>query len=90
MTTHCLVNIGLLLEAIRKKGWSGIVQASAHCRTSPANFHKLMRGEIPRLDALGRICRGLNLRESELIVGISKPKAEPATVRDIAKREQRR
>ena len=86
---NVLVNIGLLLEAIRKKGWSGFSEASAHCRTSPANFKKLTRGELPRLDALQRICKGLNISEQELIVGMSKQKpTEPAQVLEFAPKKR--
>jgi hypothetical protein len=50
------------------------------------NFHKLTRGELPRLDALHRICKGLGMTEEELIVGMSKSKpTEPAEVVEIKK-----
>jgi len=79
-----IINIGLLLEAIRRKGWHGFSDASAHCQTFPKNFHKLTRGEIPRLDALMRICRGLGISERDLIVGMQKPKPEePAKVVEL-------
>ena len=77
---NAIVNIGFLLEAIRRKGWTGFSEASARCRTSPKNFAKLSRGEIPRLDALQRICRGLGINERDLILGVSKAKSEPAEV----------
>jgi hypothetical protein len=80
---NAIINVGLLLEAIRKKGWHGFSDASAHCKTSPANFKKLTRGEIPRLDALQRICQGLGITESQLIIGMVKPKTEPAEVVEI-------
>ena len=80
---QAIVNVGLLLEAIRRKGWHGFSEASAHCGTSAKNFQKLTRGEIPRLDALQRICQGLGITESQLIVGMVKPKAEPAEVVEI-------
>lgn len=69
-----IINVGLLIEMIRRRGWSGFSEASARCRVSPKNFQKLIRGEIPRLDALGRICAGLGITESQLVVGMSKPK----------------
>jgi hypothetical protein len=76
-----IVNIGLVLQRIREKGCSGFSDAAALCRTNPNNFKKLSRGELPRLDALQRICRGLGITEQELILGITKPKpAEPAEV----------
>jgi hypothetical protein len=78
-----IINVGLLLEKIRTKGWHGFSEASAHCQTSPKNFQKLCRGEIPRLDALQRICSGLGVTESQLIVGMVKQKAEPAEVVEI-------
>jgi hypothetical protein len=84
-TLHAIVNVGLLLEAIRRKGWHGFSEASAHCRTSAKNFHKLTRGEIPRLDALQRICKGLDLKESQLIVGMVKPRSDPAEVVELKK-----
>jgi hypothetical protein len=82
---NAIINVGLLLEAIRRKGWSGFAEASAHCQTSAKNFHKLTRGEIPRLDALQRICKGLGISERDLIVGMSKARPEPATVVEIKK-----
>ena len=84
-TLHAIVNVGLLLEAIRRKGWHGFSEASAHCQTSAKNFHKLTCGEIPRLDALQRICRGLGISESQLIVGMVTKKPERAEVVDIKK-----
>src|SRR5262249_6350509 len=83
--THAIINIGLLLEAIRRKGFSGFSDAAAHCQTSAKNFNKLVRGEIPRLDALQRICKGLGITESQLIVGMVKSKQEPAEVVEIKK-----
>jgi hypothetical protein len=78
---NVIVNIGLVLQRIREKGCHGFGDAAAICRTSPKNFQKLSRGELPRLDAVQRICRGLGINEQELIVGMPKPKANhPATV----------
>jgi hypothetical protein len=77
---NAIVNVGLLLAKIRERGCSGFGEAAAICRTSPKNFHRLMRGEIPRLDAVQRICRGLSISESQLIVGMSRPKEEPGRV----------
>jgi hypothetical protein len=83
---NAIINIGLLLEAIHRRGWSGFAEASAHCKTSPKNFIKLTQGEIPRLDALQRICRGLGISERELIIGAVKPKpTETAQVVEIKK-----
>jgi hypothetical protein len=83
-TLQAIVNVGLLFEAIRKKGWHGFSDAAAHCKTSPANFQKLTRGRIPRLDALQRICSGLGITESQLIIGMV-TKREPAEVVDLKK-----
>ena len=80
------INVGLLLRRMREKNLVGFSQAAAYCQTSSKNFHKLSRGELPRLDALQRICRGLGITEDELIVGMSKSKpAEPAPVIEIKK-----
>jgi len=73
---NVIVNIGLLLERIRAKGCHGFTDAAAICRTSPKNFQKLARGELPRLDAVQRICQGLGISERDLIVGAVKPKPE--------------
>ena len=72
---NAIVNYGLLLRKIRERGCHGFSDAAAICRTSPKNFVKLSRGELPRLDALQRICRGLGITEQELIAGIPKDKA---------------
>ena len=81
-----LVNIGLLLQRIREKGCHGFSDAAAICRTSPNNFKKLAKGEIPRLDALQRVCRGLGISEQELIVGMVKQKpTESAEVLEMRK-----
>ena len=77
---QAIINIGLLLQKIREKGCHGWNDASALCRTSPKNFVKLSKGELPRLDALQRICRGLGISESDLIVGMRQKPAEPAKV----------
>ncbi len=63
-----LVDVGLILQAIRDKGWAGVDEASAHCHVSEASFKKLLKGEIPRLDALFRICDGLGISVKEVIV----------------------
>lgn len=83
---HCIINVGLLLRRIREKNLVGFSQAAAYCQTSSKKFHKLSRGELPRLDALQRICKGLGIAEDELIVGMSKSKpTEPAEVVEIGK-----
>ena len=83
---NAIINVGLLLSKIRERGCHGFNDAAAICRTSPKNFHKLARGEIPRLDALQRICRGLRITEEQLILGMVKQKpAEPAEVVEIKK-----
>ena len=83
---NAIINIGLLLQKVREKGCHGFNDASALCRTSPKNFVKLSRGELPRLDALQRICRGLGISEQELIVGMPRSKpAEPAEVVELKK-----
>lgn len=83
---HAIVNIGLVLQKIREKGLHGFSDAAAFCRTSPKNFVRLSKGELPRLDALQRICRGLGIAEQDLIIGMLKPKpAEPAEVISLQK-----
>jgi hypothetical protein len=83
---NAIVNIGLVLQRIREKGCHGVSDAAALCGTSPKNFVKLSRGELPRLDALQRICRGLGITEQDLIIGMPKAKPEkPATVLEIKK-----
>ena len=83
---NCIINVGFLLRRIREKNLAGFSQAAAYCQTSSKNFHKLSRGELPRLDALQRICKGLGIAEDELIVGMAKRKpAEPAEVIEIKK-----
>jgi hypothetical protein len=83
---NAIINIGLVLQKIREKGCHGFSDASALCRTSPKNFQKLAKGELPRLDALQRICRGLGITEQDLIVGMPKTKpVEPAEVIEIKK-----
>jgi transcriptional regulator with XRE-family HTH domain len=83
---NAIVNVGLLLARISAKGCHGFSEAAAICRTSPNNFKKLARGEIPRLDALQRICRGLDISESQLIVGMAKIRsAEAAKVVELKK-----
>jgi hypothetical protein len=82
-----IVNVGLLLRRIGERHWTGFSQAAAHCQTSISNFHKLSRGELPRLDALQRICKGCGIREDELIIGTThrnKP-GESATVVEMKK-----
>jgi hypothetical protein len=78
---NAIVNIGLVLQKIRERGCHGFSDAASICRTSPKNFVKLSRGELPRLDALQRICRGLGISEQELIVGM--PKAKPTESADV-------
>jgi len=58
----------------------GFADTAALCRTSPKNFVKLSKGELPRLDALQRICRGLGISEQDLIVGMRQKPTEPAKV----------
>jgi len=71
-----IVNIGLLFQRIQEKGLHGFCDAAAVCRTSPKNFQKLTRGEVPRADALQRICRGLGISAPDLIAGPVKPRPE--------------
>jgi hypothetical protein len=76
--------VGLLLQKIRERGCSGFGEAAALCGTSPANFKKLVKGELPRLDSVQRICLGLGISEGQLILGVVKPKpAEPGDVVEI-------
>ena len=83
---NAIVNIGLVLQRIREKKCTGFGDAAALCRTSPNNFKKLAKGELPRLDALQRICRGLGISEQELILGMVKQKpTEPAEVLEMRK-----
>ena len=83
---QAIVNIWLVLQKIREKGCSGFGEAAAICRTSPNNFKKLARGELPRLDALQRICRGRGISEAQLIVGMMKVKpTEAAKVVELKK-----
>jgi hypothetical protein len=69
-----IINVGLLLQRVRESGCHGFADAAALCRTSPKNFQKLARGQLPRLDAMQRICVGLGISESQLIIGAVKPK----------------
>jgi hypothetical protein len=78
---NVIINVGLLLRRIREKNLHGFSDAAAHCKTSAKNFHKLARGELPRLDALQRICTGLGITEEELIIAMQKPK--PAKSADV-------
>lgn len=83
---NALVNIGLVLQRIREKNCAGFGDAAALCRTSPNNCKKLAKGELPRLDVLQRICRGLGITEQELILGMAKQKPpESAEVLQLKK-----
>ena len=83
---NATINVGLLLAKIREHGCHGFSDAAAICRTSPKNFQKLAKGELPRLDALQRICRGLGITEQQLIIGMIRQKpTEPAEVVEIRK-----
>jgi len=62
-----IVNVGLLLAAIKNNRWRGVEEAAAHCRVGTNSIKKLMNGEIPRLDALFRICDGCGIQVKELI-----------------------
>jgi DNA-binding Xre family transcriptional regulator len=88
---NAIINVSLILQRIREKNLTGLSDAAAHCGTSIKNFHKLARGELPRLDALQRICRGLEITEQQLILGMSKGKAarDPAGVVDLGRSAHR-
>lgn len=75
-----IVNIGALLEAIRTSGFNGISQVATAAKVAPSTFHKLMRGELPRLDALQRICSTLKISERDLILGAAKSEAKDKLV----------
>ncbi len=74
---NAIINIGLLLAAIQKKGWSGFQQAAANCHVSEGTFKKVAEGKIPRLDALFRICVGLDIRLEDLIRGAHQTEKKP-------------
>jgi transcriptional regulator with XRE-family HTH domain len=74
---NAIINIGLLLAAIQKKGWSGFQQAAAHCHVSVETLNKISQGQIPRLDALFRICSGLDIRLEDLIRGAHQTEKKP-------------
>lgn len=78
---NTLVDVGLILQAIRDKGWSGINEASAHCHVSVESLKKLLRGELPRLDVLFRICDGLGVSVKEIIVAPTRVKGKNEVVR---------
>ena len=83
---RAIINISVLLSAIRAKGLSGFTEAAGLCRVSPKVFKKLSTGELPRLDAVMRVCKGLDISESDLIVGPVKLKSDtPAKVVEIKK-----
>ncbi len=69
-----------------EKNLRGFSDAAAHCRTSAGNFRKLASGEMPRFDALQRICRGLGIHPDQLIVGVHKAKSDPAEVVELTKK----
>jgi hypothetical protein len=68
---QALINVGLLLNAIKSKGWSGIKDAAVFCHVNERTLKKLMQGQIPRLDALFRICDGCGIKLQELIIATS-------------------
>jgi hypothetical protein len=76
-----MVDVGLLLQAIHDAGFAGIEDAAAACETAPASFKKLLdfRGELPRCDALFRICDRLNISLKELVINAAahKKKTRP-------------
>ena len=76
---NTLVDVGLILQAIQNKGWSGIDEASARCHVSEGSLKKLLKGEIPRLDSLFRICDGLGISVKEVIVAPTRQKKEGRT-----------
>ena len=59
----------------------GFLRRPLSVRPQPRTFTSSRAGEIPRLDALQRICRGLGITEEELIIGMTRSKpAEPAAI----------
>lgn len=70
MKINAMVNVGLLLDAMHRKGFAGIEEAAAVCRVAPLAFKQLLdyKGEAPRVDALFRICQGLGITMKELFI----------------------
>ena len=82
---NAIINYGLLLSKIREHGCNGFSDAAALAKTSPANFKKLSRGQIPRLDALQRICRTFGISEAQLIGQVKPRPEEPGEVVELKK-----
>ena len=78
MKVNAVVDVGLLLKAIQNAGYAGIEDAGMACQTAPGNFRKLLdfRGDLPRCDALFRICNGLNIDIRELVISAGTHKKE--------------
>jgi len=70
MKVNADIDVGLLLKAIQDAGFAGIEDAAAACETSPTSFKKLLnfQGELPRCDALFRICNRLKIDVKELVI----------------------
>jgi hypothetical protein len=69
---NALVNVGRLLDAINAAGCNGVDDAAKLCQVGTVAFNKLLNGEVPRLDTLFKIAKGLNLKVSDIIIGPSK------------------
>ena len=49
MKIKAVINVGLLLKAIKDSGFPAVEQAAAACKTAPANIHMLLNSmEISR------------------------------------------
>lgn len=68
MKTNAVVNVGLLLDAMLRKNFTSINDASASCGVDSGTLNRLLAGELPRFDALGRILRGFNITAKELFI----------------------
>ena len=61
-----LVNTALLLDAVLQAG--GIVRAATLWHVDTSAINRLFEGELPRSDALARVCKGMKVAPSQLLL----------------------
>jgi lambda repressor-like predicted transcriptional regulator len=68
------INVPMIVEAMRKKGW-GIRDCCANCGVTGKTLKAILSGKVPkRIDALYRIMDGLEITAQEALANGGTPK----------------
>jgi lambda repressor-like predicted transcriptional regulator len=81
------IHVPRVLQAMNLKGW-GVAATCVNCGVNNKTLAKVLKGQLPRLDAFYRLIKGLNIPTEEAVIGSTHKAADGPRLYLVSRRRK--